>query len=184
MSRPGTLSHVTSRSFAPLTIRGLRQASNIAAMIPGSCRTVVPAFERDESRRRMNRICSEWRCAVLAGMFMLASAAGAAEPPVRQVLLLQSFNRGILVVDHFTGDLRVELDQRARQAGERGSGRRGSDGVCRRVRASSRRLHTFHVCRSTAAGSHDHHRRPCSGIRAQVSCAALSRHAAPVRVGG
>ncbi len=50
---------------------------------------------------------------MLAGMFMLASAAGAAEPPVRQVLLLQSFNRGVLVVDHFTGDLRVELDQRA-----------------------------------------------------------------------
>ena len=50
---------------------------------------------------------------MLAGMFMLASAVGAAEPPVRQILLLQSFNRGILVVDHFTGDLRVELDQRA-----------------------------------------------------------------------
>ncbi len=50
---------------------------------------------------------------MLAGMYMLASAAGAAEPPVRQILLLQSFNRGILVVDHFTGDLRVELDQRS-----------------------------------------------------------------------
>ena len=50
---------------------------------------------------------------MLAGIFLLAPAAGAAEPPVRQVLILQSFNRGILVVDHFTGDLRVELDQRA-----------------------------------------------------------------------
>ena len=77
------------------------------------CRTVVPASERDESRRRMNRTCSGWRCAVLAGIFMLASAAEAAEPPVRQVLVLQSFNRGNLVVDHFTGEFRVELDQRA-----------------------------------------------------------------------
>src|SRR6187455_2802397 len=61
----------------------------------------------------MSRICSEWRCAVLAGMFMLASAAGAAEPPVRQVLVLQSFNRGNLIIDHFTGEFRVELDRRA-----------------------------------------------------------------------
>jgi signal transduction histidine kinase len=50
---------------------------------------------------------------VLAGMFMLASAAGAAEPPVRQVLALQSFNRGNLIIDHFTGEFRVELDRRA-----------------------------------------------------------------------
>ena len=60
----------------------------------------------------MNRICPQWRYAVLTGIDTLASVAGAAEPPVRQVLLLQSFHRGILVVDHFTGDFRVELDQR------------------------------------------------------------------------
>ena len=36
-------------------------------------------------------------------------------PPVRQVLVLQSFDRGNLVVDHFTGNFRVELDQRAGQ---------------------------------------------------------------------
>jgi signal transduction histidine kinase len=46
-------------------------------------------------------------------MLMLASASGAAEQPVQQVLMLQSFNRGILVVDYFTGNFRVELDQRA-----------------------------------------------------------------------
>ncbi len=49
---------------------------------------------------------------MLASMLMLAPAADAAEP-VRQVLVLQSFNRGILVVDSFTGNFRVELDQRA-----------------------------------------------------------------------
>ena len=37
-----------------------------------------------------------------------------AQPPaVRQVLVLQSFDRGNLVVDYFTGNFRVELDQRA-----------------------------------------------------------------------
>ena len=53
----------------------------------------------------MISIYSGWRCAVLAGMFMLASAAGEREPPVRQVLVLQSFNRGNLIIDHFTGEL-------------------------------------------------------------------------------
>ena len=36
-----------------------------------------------------------------------------AQPAVRQVLVLQSFDRGNLVIDHFTGNFRVELDQRA-----------------------------------------------------------------------
>ena len=53
------------------------------------------------------------RCAVMMAMLMLAAAVNADEPPVRQVLLLQSFNRGILVVDHFTGEFRVEVDQGA-----------------------------------------------------------------------
>jgi len=60
----------------------------------------------------MFRISETSRFVVLAGMLMLALAADAVEP-ARQVLVLQSFNRGILVVDHFTGDFRVELDQRA-----------------------------------------------------------------------
>ena len=64
---------------------------------------------------------------------MLGPAWGDAQPPVRQILLLQSFDRGNMIVDHFTGNLRVELDQRAGEAGERRSGRRGSDRVCRRA---------------------------------------------------
>jgi signal transduction histidine kinase len=58
--------------------------------------------------------CMPGRCGLvlLLGMLLLVSASQAAEP-VKQILLLQSFNRGILVVDQFTGDLRVELDRRA-----------------------------------------------------------------------
>ena len=38
-----------------------------------------------------------------------------AQPVARQVLLLQSFDRGNLVIDRFTGNFRVELDKRAEQ---------------------------------------------------------------------
>ena len=33
-------------------------------------------------------------------------------PPVRQVLVLQSFDRGVLALDQFTANFRVDLDQR------------------------------------------------------------------------
>jgi signal transduction histidine kinase len=49
-----------------------------------------------------------------AGVFVVlafAGLAGAAEPPVRQVLVLQSFDRGNRILDHFTTNLRVELDE-------------------------------------------------------------------------
>ena len=53
------------------------------------------------------------RWAALTGLLTLAAASVPAEPPVRQVLLLQSFSRGNLVLDHFTGNFRVDLEQRA-----------------------------------------------------------------------
>ena len=46
---------------------------------------------------------------------MLAAASSEAASPVRQVLVLQSYDRGSLVNDHFTGNFRVDLDQRAGQ---------------------------------------------------------------------
>jgi len=52
------------------------------------------------------------RLAALLGLSALAAASGAAEPPVRQVLLLQSFDRGNLILDHFTTNFRVDLAQR------------------------------------------------------------------------
>ncbi len=61
----------------------------------------------------MSRVCDSVRCAALACLLMLGAAPAAAQPPVRQVLLLQSFDRGNLILDQFTGGFRVELDQRA-----------------------------------------------------------------------
>jgi signal transduction histidine kinase len=44
---------------------------------------------------------------------MLGAVSAEAQTPIRQVLLLQSLNRGNMIFDHFTGELLVELDQRA-----------------------------------------------------------------------
>ena len=51
--------------------------------------------------------------AVLAGFLVLGAASIEAQPAVRQVLMLQSLDRGNLPLDHFTGNFRVELDQRS-----------------------------------------------------------------------
>jgi len=50
---------------------------------------------------------------LLAIMVLLSAAPSGAQPAVREVLMLQSFDRGTLPVDHFTSDFRVELDKRA-----------------------------------------------------------------------
>ena len=42
--------------------------------------------------------------------------------------MLQSFDRGNIVVDRFTANFRVELDQRAERARERRPDRRGANG--------------------------------------------------------
>jgi signal transduction histidine kinase len=51
------------------------------------------------------------RCVLLACLLMLRPASGEAQPPVHQILLLQSFGRGNSIVDHFTSNLRVDLDR-------------------------------------------------------------------------
>ena len=61
----------------------------------------------------MPGICRRFQCATLAGWLVLGAVSSKAQPPVRQVLVLQSFDRGNLVADAFTGHFRVELDQRA-----------------------------------------------------------------------
>ena len=53
------------------------------------------------------------RLALTALLVLGAAANPAAQPLVQQVLVLQSFDRGSLPVDHFTGNFRVDLDQRA-----------------------------------------------------------------------
>jgi signal transduction histidine kinase len=53
---------------------------------------------------------------VLTGLLVLGAAAnGTAQPVQKQVLVLQSVDRGNIVVDHFTANFHVELDQRAEQ---------------------------------------------------------------------
>ena len=50
---------------------------------------------------------------LLAIMVLFSAAPSDAQPAVRQVLMLQSFDRGTFPVDQFTSDFRIELDQRA-----------------------------------------------------------------------
>src|SRR5688572_26868154 len=51
------------------------------------------------------------QCIALAGL-VLMGAASEAQSPVKQVLVLQTLDRGNLTLDHFTGSFRVGLDQR------------------------------------------------------------------------
>ncbi len=66
-----------------------------------------------ESKRDALLLAIMLRCLALAALLSLGPASGEAQPPVQQVLLLQSFDRGNMILDHFTGNLRVDLDQRA-----------------------------------------------------------------------
>ena len=49
---------------------------------------------------------------LLAIMVLAAAAPSDAQPAVRQVLMLQSFDRGTFPVDQFTNSFRIELDRR------------------------------------------------------------------------
>jgi hypothetical protein len=46
-------------------------------------------------------------------LLVIGAASSEAQSKVKQVLMLQSLNRGNLPLDHFTGEFRVRLDQRA-----------------------------------------------------------------------
>ncbi|HEY5807069.1 MAG TPA: ATP-binding protein [Povalibacter sp.] len=61
----------------------------------------------------MSHVCDRFRYAALVGLLMFGPAWGEAQQPVRQVLLLQSVDRGNMVIDGFTGNFRVDLDQRS-----------------------------------------------------------------------
>jgi signal transduction histidine kinase len=61
----------------------------------------------------MPGICRRFQCGALAALLVLGAASSEAQPPVRQILVLQSFDRGNLVADYFTGNFRVDLDHRA-----------------------------------------------------------------------
>jgi len=62
--------------------------------------------------RRDPGVCNRLRCALLWGLLVIGAASSEAQSPVKQVLILQSLDRGNLVLDQFTGEFRVNLDQR------------------------------------------------------------------------
>src|SRR4029077_8395639 len=49
--------------------------------------------------------------ALLGALLMIGAGRSEAQSPVKQVLVLQTFDRGNLVLDHFTGEFRLGLDQ-------------------------------------------------------------------------
>ena len=65
--------------------------------------------------------------------WVLAAASSEAQTAVRQVLLLQSFPRGNMPDDHFTGNFRVDLDQRIGKTRKHRSNRGWPDRVCWRA---------------------------------------------------
>ena len=67
----------------------------------------------DQKSKRDSALAIAALCVALVGLLMLDRASGEVLPPVRQVLLLQSFDRGNMILDHFTGNLRVDLDRSA-----------------------------------------------------------------------
>ena len=64
----------------------------------------------------MPGVCRRFQCAAVAGLLVLAAASSEAQPAVRHVLLLQSFDRGNMTDDYTTANLRVDLGQRIGQA--------------------------------------------------------------------
>jgi hypothetical protein len=50
---------------------------------------------------------------LLSVLHLLSAAPSDAQPAVRQVLMLQSFDRGTFPVDQFTNNFRIELVRRA-----------------------------------------------------------------------
>ena len=65
------------------------------------------------SIRRAYNVGNALSSAALTFLLLLVPAPSNAQPAVRQVLLLQSFDRGNVSVDQFTANFRIELDQRS-----------------------------------------------------------------------
>ena len=54
-----------------------------------------------------------FRAGLLGGLLLIAAASTQAQSGVKQVLVLQSLDRGNLTLDSFTGNFRIDLDRRA-----------------------------------------------------------------------
>jgi len=83
--------------------------------LPGRTRhhALAQASRGPAGRARPDRgVYRRLSCALLGGLLMILAASSEARPAVKQVLILQSLNRGNLILDNFTGNFRVSLDQR------------------------------------------------------------------------
>ena len=105
----------------PATHKSIRAAASNSFMVrcemyilARSKHRVVPHTAlREQNRRRVAAFPRVVLTGLLAFLLLLGAAPSDAQPAVRQVLVLQSFDRGNVAVDQFTGNFRVELDQRA-----------------------------------------------------------------------
>ena len=129
-------------------------------------------------------VWSRWRCVLLSGLLVIAAASSEAQPAPKQVLMLHSLNRGNLVLDQFTGDFRVRLDQQAGKPVNVVQVVVGPTVSSARPNQARRRLRPIDLRRSRAAGPRHDGGRPCRCIRAQASAPAVPRGTAPVRFGG
>ncbi len=84
--------------------------SALLSCIQDSARTqdAMGQAGRTRPRRGVNR---GFQAASLGALLVIGAATSEAQSPVKQVLVLQTFDRGNLVLDHFTGEFRVGLDQ-------------------------------------------------------------------------
>ena len=81
--------------------------SAIAGRVRDPARRLGPMSNTGRARRDRGV-----RGRALVAVLVIGAASSEAQSPVKQVLMLQSLDRGNLVLDHFTGEFRVSLDQR------------------------------------------------------------------------
>src|SRR5204862_6690453 len=103
-ARPKIVSAVASKVFM------VQCETYILARSYAASRPLLRIVNKAGPGRRFPRVVLS---GLLAVMVLFSAAPSEAQPAVRQVLMLQSFDRGTLPVDQFTSDFRVELDNRA-----------------------------------------------------------------------
>ena len=72
---------------------------------------ISPARREQKAKTVFYKYAWRWRC-----WLVLGAASSEAQPSVRHVLVLQSFDRGNLTLDSFTNNVRAELGPRALKA--------------------------------------------------------------------
>src|SRR4051812_49348585 len=79
-------------------------------------RAAGPPMDAKDKERRLNRARSgrgfgcRSKVVLVGALLVIAATWSEAQAALKQVLLLQSLDRGNLVLDQFTGDFRVHLD--------------------------------------------------------------------------